>query len=50
MGKNYKPPQKEFNADFDMEKEEILSIIEEIQREERREIDRRMEAGGIGMG
>ena len=48
LDKNYKPPQKEFNADF--EKEEILGIIEEIQREERMMVDRRMEAGGIGMG
>ena len=42
LDKNYKPPQKEFNADFNMEKEEILCIIEEIQREERRMVDRRM--------
>ena len=40
LDKSYKPPHKEFNADFNMGKEEILGIIEEIQREERREVDR----------
>ena len=40
LDKNYKPPQKDFNADFEMEKEEILGIIEDIQRDGRREVDR----------
>ena len=51
MDKNYKPLHKEFDADFNTEKEEILGIIKELQRDESREVDRkRMEVGGIGMG
>ena len=47
---NYKPLHKEFIADLNMDKEEILGIIEKMQREGRRKRDRRIDIEGRGRG
>lgn len=41
---NYKPTQKEFNPNFDMEKEDVLGILEQMQTEEKKDVEKKMEA------